>query len=95
MGCGFKKLQGYWNVDSFEGCDPDEVFDFEESMWPWVDNSFERIHVNNCLEHLGQTPKQFLNVIKEMYRVSKDGCVNGMSWCHTTDAITNGMILLT
>jgi len=75
MGCGFKKMQGYWNVDAFENCNPDEVFDFESTLWPWVDDSVERIHANNCLEHLGQSPKQFLNILKEMYRISKDGCL--------------------
>ena len=74
MGCGFKKLKGYCNVDICEKCEPDQIFDFEKLKWPWKDNSFERIHANNCLEHLGQTPKSFLNILKEMYRISKDGC---------------------
>jgi predicted SAM-dependent methyltransferase len=74
MGCGFKKLKGYWNVDVSEKCNPDEIFDFDNVKWPWKTDFFERIHANNCLEHLGQTPKAFLNVIKEMYRISKDGC---------------------
>jgi hypothetical protein len=74
MGCGFKHLKGYWNVDASKKCNPDEVFDFEKKQWPWPTDYFERIHANNCLEHLGQTPKSFLNIIKEMYRISQDGC---------------------
>jgi hypothetical protein len=74
MGCGFKKLKGYLNVDVSAKCAPDEVYDFNMTPWPWGTDSFERVHANNCLEHLGQTPEIFLNVIKEMYRVSKDGC---------------------
>jgi hypothetical protein len=72
MGCGFKKLDGYWNVDVESKCNPDEVLDFEVTPWPYEDNFFEKINADNILEHLGQTPKSFTNIMKEMYRVSKD-----------------------
>ena len=73
MGCGFKKLNDHWNVDIFEKCNPDEVLDFEVTPWPYEDNFFDKITADNILEHLGQDPKVFTNIIKEMYRVSKDG----------------------
>jgi hypothetical protein len=73
MGCGFNKLNDHWNVDVQPKCNPDEVLDFEVTPWPYEDNFFERITADNILEHLGQNPKVFTNVIKEMYRVSKDG----------------------
>lgn len=73
MGCGFKKLNDHWNVDIEPKCNPDQVLDFEETPWPYEDNFFDRITADNILEHLGQTPKIFTNVIKEMYRVSQDG----------------------
>lgn len=73
MGCGFKKLDDYWNVDIETKCNPDEVFDFENTPWPYEDNFFENIVANNILEHLGRDPNVFTNIIKEMYRVSKDG----------------------
>jgi predicted SAM-dependent methyltransferase len=73
MGCGFNKLNDHWNVDVQAKCNPDEVLDFEVTPWPYEDNFFERITADNILEHLGQSPKVFTNVIKEMYRVSKDG----------------------
>lgn len=73
MGCGFNKLNDHWNVDVQPKCNPDEVLDFEVTPWPYEDNFFERITADNILEHLGQDPKVFTNVIKEMYRVSKDG----------------------
>lgn len=72
MGCGFKKLNDHWNVDREKKCNPDEVLDFESFPWPYEDDFFERITADNILEHLGQDPKVFTNVIKEMYRVSKD-----------------------
>ena len=73
MGCGFKKLNDHWNVDIELKCNPDEVLDFEKTPWPYEDNFFEKITADNILEHLGQNPKVFTNIIKEMYRVSCDG----------------------
>lgn len=73
MGCGFKKLSDHWNVDITSKCNPDQVLDFENTPWPYEDATFEKITADNILEHLGQNPKVFTNVIKEMYRVSKDG----------------------
>jgi len=72
MGCGFKKINDHWNVDVEAKCNPDEVLDFEKTPWPYEDNFFEKITADNILEHLGQDPKVFTNVIKEMYRVSAD-----------------------
>lgn len=73
MGCGFKKLNDHWNVDVEKTCNPDEVLDFEVTPWPYEDNFFDKITADNILEHLGQDPKVFTKIIKEMYRVSKDG----------------------
>lgn len=73
MGCGFKKLNDHWNVDIESKCNPDQVLDFEVTPWPYEDNFFDRISADNILEHLGQDPRVFTNVIKEMYRVSQDG----------------------
>lgn len=72
MGCGFKKLEDHWNVDVEPKCNPDQVLDFEVTPWPYEDNFFDKITADNILEHLGQNPKVFTNIIKEMYRVSKD-----------------------
>jgi hypothetical protein len=73
MGCGFRKLNDHWNVDISSVCNPDEVLDFETTPWPYEDDFFTKITADNVLEHLGQDPKVFTNIIKEMYRVSKDG----------------------
>ena len=71
MGCGFKKLEDYWNVDVQKSCNPDQVLDFEQTPWPYESDFFDKINADNILEHLGQDPKVFTNIIKEMYRVSK------------------------
>jgi len=71
MGCGWKKLDDHWNVDVEKKCNPDEVIDLEQTPWPYEDNFFDTITADNILEHLGQDPKVFTNIMKEMYRVSK------------------------
>lgn len=75
MGCGFKKLNNFWNVDFNKNCNPDEIVDFEHTPFPWEDNYFEEIIADNCIEHLGQTPKKFGEIIKEMYRISSNQCI--------------------
>jgi predicted SAM-dependent methyltransferase len=72
MGCGFKKLFDHWNVDIEQKCNPDQVLDLDQTPWPFEDNFFTKITCDNILEHLGQNPKVFTNIIKEMYRVSQD-----------------------
>jgi len=72
MGCGFKKLLDHWNVDIEKKCNPDQVVDFEEFPYPYPDDYFEHINADNILEHLGQNPKVFTEIIKEMYRISSD-----------------------
>lgn len=70
LGCGFKKLNDHWNVDIEKKCNPDQVLDLETFPWPFSDNFFEHVRADNILEHLGQSPSIFTQVIKEMYRVS-------------------------
>lgn len=72
LGCGFKKLYDHWNVDIEPACNPDQVLDLEQTPWSYKDNYFTRITADNILEHLGQDPKIFTKIIKEMYRVSQD-----------------------
>lgn len=75
LGCGTVKIDGYVNVDISEHVNPDQIIDLEQTPWPWLDNEFDHIIAKDILEHLGETPRQFLNIIKEMYRVSKNGAV--------------------
>jgi len=74
IGCGFKRLDGFINVDAMPACMPDQVADIEQP-WPWADDSVSEIVAEHVLEHVGQTPAQFIAVLKEMYRVCRDGAV--------------------
>ncbi len=73
LGCGNRKMAGFVNVDFVEVCQPDLVVNLEQTPWPWQDNSVEEIKLIHVLEHLGQQTDVFLSIVKEMYRVCRDG----------------------
>ena len=69
LGCGSKIDKDYVNVDKYG--DPDIRWDLEEFPWPWEDNTASEVMLNHVLEHLGQDPNVFIQIIKELYRVCK------------------------
>lgn len=75
LGSGAEKLEGYHNVDRSPHVNADEIVDLEQTPWPWKDNEFNHIVAKDILEHLGETPQKFLAIIKEMYRVSRNGAI--------------------
>lgn len=75
LGSGFKKLNGFKNVDISSLCDPDEVVDLEKLPLPWKTDQYAHIVMKDILEHLGDTSKDFINVLKELYRISQNGAV--------------------
>jgi hypothetical protein len=75
LGCGHRKLDGYVNADAVPDCQPDVVFDIEQTPWPWADNSVSDIFLSHVLEHVGGAPQVYLNIIKEMWRVCADGAL--------------------
>jgi SAM-dependent methyltransferase len=75
MGCGRDKRPGYLNVDQAPACAPDQVCDLELTPWPWPDDCAEEVLFNHSLEHLGGEPKVFLAIMRELYRICRDGAV--------------------
>lgn len=73
LGCGNNLYEGYVNVDKYGT--PDLKFDLETFPWPWETSSIDEIKMNHVLEHLGQLTDVFINIIKELYRVSKPEAV--------------------
>jgi predicted SAM-dependent methyltransferase len=75
LGCGNAKRSGWVNVDKIATCTPDQVVDLEKLPWPWPDNSAEEVVLSHVLEHLGATTELYLGIIKELYRVCRDGAM--------------------
>lgn len=75
LGCGTHRIVGFHNVDINPDVNPDEVVDLNQKTWPWKDNEFCHIFAKDVLEHLGNTGEDFINAIKELYRISEHGAV--------------------
>ena len=75
LGSGSKILKGYVNVDKFQYYKPDVVHDLEKFPYPFEDNSVDEILLSHVLEHIGQNPDVFNNIIKELYRICKNNSI--------------------
>jgi len=53
LGCGADIRGRDWhNVDTRPGLHPDEIVDLDETPWPWPDDQFDHVLMDNVLEHL-------------------------------------------
>lgn len=75
LGSGDKRIDGFINVDKFDLFDPDVVHDLEITPYPFEESSVDHIIMSHVLEHLGQDPDTYSNIIKEIYRVCCDQAV--------------------
>ena len=66
LGCGSNKRDGFVNVDLSPLCDPDMVWNLEETPWPWPDSSVSEVVLIHVLEHLGETTEKYFNVLRSM-----------------------------
>lgn len=69
LGCGWKRLEGYINVDNSMLFAPDEVVDLNH-IWPWPSNSIDEIVASHVIEHLRLSP---VDVMQNLYRVLRPG----------------------
>lgn len=80
MGCGYLKYPGFINADISTQCKPDVLVDFSKPKWDeFKDNEFNHIVAKDILEHI---PGDFCNIIKEMYRISKNGAIWELQFPH-------------
>lgn len=70
LGCGADTRDGWHNVDVVERPDVNEVYDLEETPWPWPTDCAERVLLDNVFEHLH--PRTRPAVIRECRRVLAD-----------------------
>jgi methyltransferase family protein len=75
LGSGTKRIDGFLNVDHSEECKPDIVMNLEQVPYDFADNSVSHIIMSHVLEHLGQTPQNFLAIMRELYRICRDGAL--------------------
>jgi len=82
LGCGYKKRDGFHNVDMFADCTPDEVVDLEHFPWPWPDDSVDEVIMSHVLEHLGAETGVYFNIFRELYRVCQHDAVLNITVPH-------------
>lgn len=70
LGCGYRKLEGFINIDNRMEVEPDFIFDVLNRL-PYDDNSVDAIRADDFLEHIpiGKT----VDVVTEIWRVLKPG----------------------
>ena len=71
LGCGLKPFEGYINLDFIEREGVDVIHDLEKFPYPFEDNTFDEIFMDNVLEHLEDTIK----VLEELHRISKPDAI--------------------
>ena len=69
LGCGFRKIEGFINIDNRGCCSPDCQIDLTDFPWPYVNDSIEYIRAFDILEHLPDKYK----TVNEIYRILKPG----------------------
>jgi ubiquinone/menaquinone biosynthesis C-methylase UbiE len=71
LGCGYKQIRGggWVNVDAYECCQPDVVWDLNTFPYPWEDNSVDGIMMSHILEHI----PDWWGAFNECARILKPG----------------------
>jgi predicted SAM-dependent methyltransferase len=70
LGCGYRKLDGYINIDFRECVEPNLLLDITKPL-PFEDESVDEVAAYDILEHI--PIGKVIPVIEEIYRVLKKG----------------------
>ena len=71
LGCDYRKLDGYVNVNKYEECEPNLLIDLEHTSWSFANNEVEEVAFHYSLEKIGRENEVFNAVMKELYQVCK------------------------
>lgn len=75
-GCGYRKIEGWLNVDCDEKCEPDQVAMLDGDEWFFVENdSVDEVLFNHSLEHMGEDALSFMSLMQEVYQKCKAGAI--------------------
>lgn len=69
LGCGDDYRVGWYNVDLRGDVSPDAVWDFDTYPWPFADDCFETVLLDNVLEHLDD----HYTALAELRRITAPG----------------------
>lgn len=67
FGCGRDIRKGWTNVDGQKSKGVDKSFDFEKFPYPFKENTFDYVLIDNVLEHINNPRK----VLEELWRICK------------------------
>jgi SAM-dependent methyltransferase len=70
LGCGFRKVAGYINIDISDTHDPDVILDVTKGLY-FKDNEIDEVRAYDFMEHIPQDKVIF--VMSEIHRVLKPG----------------------
>ena len=71
LGSGYRKLDGFVNIDNREECEPDLCIDIIDEGLPYEDSTVDYVFAQDFLEHI--PPEYVVSLIEEIYRVLKPG----------------------
>lgn len=72
LGCGSHSRHGWVNVDKYP---PADIVCDLEKPWPWATGEVDEVLFHHSLEHMGATAESFFHIIKELYRVCRNGAL--------------------
>ena len=72
LGSGYKRYEGFVNVDGDKNCYPDYLVNLEKDNLPFEDNSVSEVKAHHILEHIGEG---YFHLLQEIYRVCENGAI--------------------
>lgn len=86
IGCGNTKVAGAVGIDVNPNSQADILHDLDVYPYPLPDNSFDRIHCTDLLEHL----KDIIKTMEEIHRIGKPGALVFIRVPHFTSMLAYG-----